>query len=382
MCVAVAYPVTIAEQLTGWATLALAFFAAVQLWEGWQERRDRKRTAFGALFTDYLRVSSLADALAKEDLVAWAWERAISPDDLLPPNRSTIAGLLGELGPGTAALGAMAYQTLFESAIRLRMLVNGLEPLREKMAKPPEQPVFRTLESQVKNGLKVASEVLDDAMRQPPRWLRLKKKIKIRDPHSELGKELQRQLAAKPGESESGPMADPTSQPWDEEEWLRVQYGMAHHDIWWVKAQQMKAGNWTLLLLAALVGFGKLMHDLPGFTPMPWKGWMFGGLGVLVTLVGASYVWDLYDGLLTSRRRASVIVQPLTHEVFKEVKDAAKRNKRDLVFPCAIIAILIASLALVLWYFHDQWCLSVIAIGCEVPAALLLAGLWRWLSAD
>ncbi len=45
----------------------------------------------------------------------------------------------------------------------------------------------------------------------------------------------------------------------DEEEWLRIQCQMAHHDIWWVKAQQMNAAYWTLLLRGALTGVGHLM---------------------------------------------------------------------------------------------------------------------------
>ncbi len=365
------------DWLTGLATLALAFFGAVQLWEGRQERRDRKRAAYGALWADYLRVASLASSLAEEDLVQWVWERAIVPEDLLPRDWGTVVRLLGEIGPGTAALGATAYQTLTESAIRLRMLISSLERLRELVAAPPEAEVYRKLEAQVKNGLKVAAEVLDDAMRQPPRWLRQKKGIRIRDPHSEIGRELQRQLAGELGESEAGQMTDPAARPWNEEEWLRTQYKMAHHDIWWVKSQQMRVGNWTLLLVAGLVGVAKLMHDLSGFTPTARQGFLLGLLGALVTVLGVLYVWDLYFALLDSRKRASIIVQKLTHSVFESVKGPTKRNRRDVVFPVAITLVLLIALRLVLWYFHAQWLLDGETV-FEIGSLLLVLAYVGW----
>jgi hypothetical protein len=134
----------------------------------------------------------------------------------------------------------------------------------------------------------------------------------------------------------------------DEEEWLKIQYQMAHHDIWWVKAQQIKAGNWTLLLLAALVGVGKLMHDDRPCTTAVWEGWLLGGLGTLVTALGALYVWDLNATLVRSRKRATLIVQPLLHSAFDDPKRPAERS---LIFPVAITFILVVALGLVWWHF-------------------------------
>ena len=48
------------------------------------------------------------------------------------------------------------------------------------------------------------------------------------------------------------------------EEWCRIQYQMAHHDIWWVKAQQMTAANWTVALLGALFGLAGLVDHSCG----------------------------------------------------------------------------------------------------------------------
>src|SRR5436309_12667173 len=97
----------------------------------------------------------------------------------------------------------------------------------------------------------------------------------------------------------------------DEDEWLRIQYQMAHHDIWWVKAQQMNAGYWTLLLLGALVGVGALVNTERPCSAAPWEGWVLGGLALVVTVLGVWYVWDLYTTLVVSRNRATQIVQPL-----------------------------------------------------------------------
>jgi len=134
----------------------------------------------------------------------------------------------------------------------------------------------------------------------------------------------------------------------DEEDWLRIQYQMAHHDIWWVKAQQMNAGNWTLLLLAALVGVGKLMDEDRLCTATTWEGWLLGGLATLVTALGVWYVWDLHSTLVQSRNRAAVIVQPLQHSAFGDVK---LLGRRSLPFPIAVTFLLLVALGVVWWHF-------------------------------
>ena len=140
----------------------------------------------------------------------------------------------------------------------------------------------------------------------------------------------------------------------------------------------MKVGNWTLLLLAALVGFGKLMRDEPGLTPAEWQGWLFGLSGALIAFFGASYVWDLYDGLVAARKRASDIVQPLPHPVFEGVKHPELRNRRDRVFPGVVTVILFVALPLALWYFHVRWGLPVPAAMVYGTATPALLALWRW----
>jgi hypothetical protein len=225
------------------APVALALFAGVQLALAARDRRDRKRAAFARLQAEDLRVGSLSDSLAREDLLEWVWQRALRVDDLLPRDLGGVLRSLGEVGAETAALGVLAYEALNDSTVRLRMLVNALEPLRERMAGPPNTQPLRAFETQVKNGLQHAAAVLENAARKAPRWLRQKKSLRIHDAQSELGKALQRQLAGEASGREGEQMNGPAPVQWNEEEWLRVHYGMAHDDIWWVKGHQMKVGN-------------------------------------------------------------------------------------------------------------------------------------------
>src|SRR6267142_2116419 len=134
--------------------------------------------------------------------------------------------------------------------------------------------------------------------------------------------------------------------PRDDDEWLQIQYQMAHHDIWWVKAQQMHAGYWTLLLLGAFVGAGALVNADRSCSTAPWEGWVLDGLATLVTALGVLYVWNLHRALVRSRDRAAVIVQPLQHSVFDDVKVLGRRS---LPFPIAVTLILVFALVLVWW---------------------------------
>src|SRR2546422_1326434 len=92
------------------------------------------------------------------------------------------------------------------------------------------------------------------------------------------------------------------------DDWGRAIFDAAHHDIWWVKEQQMSAGNWTLLLLGALVGVSQLLTG-PGQTPTTTQARLLGLASLLVVGLGSYYVWDLYLTMVRSRRRAKAIVE-------------------------------------------------------------------------
>ena len=114
---------------------------------------------------------------------------AFDPDDLLPRDWGTVLRLLGEVGAGTAVLGAMAYDMVTEARRRGHLLVQvaNRDPAAEKEA--------RRFEQQFKNGIARATELMEDALRSAPHWLQTQL-ITIVDPTSEVGKKVQEQLRA------------------------------------------------------------------------------------------------------------------------------------------------------------------------------------------
>jgi hypothetical protein len=133
------------------------------------------------------------------------------------------------------------------------------------------------------------------------------------------------------------------------DEWCQVQYQMAHHDIWWVKAQQMNAANWTLALIGALVGLAKLL-DYPRTIPVTALGIVLSGLSGAVVVLGSLYVWDLYGGLVSSRRRAKHIADLIAdhQDVFLGAKAPPERH---WIYPLIVTTVFAGALALVLYYF-------------------------------
>ncbi|PYO80824.1 MAG: hypothetical protein DMD65_14610 [Gemmatimonadetes bacterium] len=133
------------------------------------------------------------------------------------------------------------------------------------------------------------------------------------------------------------------------QEWCRLQLQFGHHDIWWVKGNQLKTGNSTLLLLAALVGASKLLWRSPDdMTTTALVG--FSILGGAIFVVGGLYAWDLYNTLVRTRARAKKIAELLhdPHDVFGPTKLDPKRH---LAFPIAITVIELAAWAVTLVYF-------------------------------
>jgi hypothetical protein len=133
------------------------------------------------------------------------------------------------------------------------------------------------------------------------------------------------------------------------EEWSRAQYQMAHHDIWWVKAQQMKAANWTLALLGALVGLAGLLHY--SRTPADADlGAVLSWLSAAVVFLGGLYTWALFDTVVDARERARTIVKLVAdkYDIFVPAKQPPARH---WTFPVVITFVYAVALGLVLDYF-------------------------------
>jgi hypothetical protein len=157
------------------------------------------------------------------------------------------------------------------------------------------------------------------------------------------------------------------------DEWCRAQYQMAHHDIWWVKGQQMNAANWTLALLSALVGLATLL----GYSrtpPVTTLGVVLSGLSMAIALLGSLYVWDLYRGLVTSRRRAKFIADRIAdhQNVFAGARAEPGRHPH---YPVIVTFIFAVALALVLYYFGTL-SLRIGGLLALVWILVTVGGLW------
>lgn len=142
-------------------------------------------------------------------------------------------------------------------------------------------------------------------------------------------------------------------EPFDKyEEWYRTQFGMAHHDIWWVKEQQMSAGHWTLLLFAALVAVGHTMNAKPcdgcAAELSADQSAVLALLALLAFVFGSYYVWDLFVTLIESRARARGIAE-LVKDDYGVLEGAKQDPFRHTWFPPVITAVLAIALGLTLW---------------------------------
>jgi len=77
-------------------------------------------------------------------------------------------------------------------------------------------------------------------------------------------------------------------------------YEHAHHDLWWAKAQQWNVGNWTLLLIAALV---TVARTLPHPEPLTASySWPFIVTAAIVAVAGTWYLARLHGDVVHNRR--------------------------------------------------------------------------------
>jgi hypothetical protein len=160
------------------------------------------------------------------------------------------------------------------------------------------------------------------------------------------------------------------------EEWCRVQYQMTHHDIWWVKAQQMNAVNWTLALLGALVGLaGLLDHSRTADLSQ-----VLSCVGAAIVFLGGYYAWSLFGTLVNARGRARDIVRLIAdkHDIFVS---AAEPPARHWNFPVVITLVYVVALGLVLDYLGTLT--PYVAAGLELAWSLLtIGGLLKTLPAN
>ncbi len=187
------------EQLTGWSTAGLVFFALVQVLVTWrgersaslrderaraasveQEKRKEAQTldtAHAIIHAEWFRIWTTSQQWSKYDLIVGARDGTLDPSDILPRDWGTTTERFGELGYVTSYLGsyafAMAYDA-FRSARELILLVRALDaeapgnPHARKLFLAANEERLRKQETKIRSDAVEAAYLLEDAMAASP----------------------------------------------------------------------------------------------------------------------------------------------------------------------------------------------------------------------
>ncbi len=169
--------------LAGLSTLAVAFFAAVQLWQARRARLAREKGAYRTLLFEQFRIWRVCVMLESEDLVALASHDLLPMEDLGPGDAASIYTALAQTNAGTTALAALAYQFLAEVKQQARGLRASVQ------AGTSAEADRRKAEAAIKSGLKEAEEILEDALAAAPLHV-LTHQFTVRSPRSTMGKRV------------------------------------------------------------------------------------------------------------------------------------------------------------------------------------------------
>ncbi|SRR6266542_3957685 len=77
-------------------------------------------------------------------------------------------------------------------------------------------------------------------------------------------------------------------------------YAHAHADLWWAKTQIWNAANWSLLLIAGIVGAARTA--VPTDELEPSRTWVFAGLALGVGIATGWYLASLHANIVHSRK--------------------------------------------------------------------------------
>ena len=76
-------------------------------------------------------------------------------------------------------------------------------------------------------------------------------------------------------------------------------YGHAHSDLWWARTQQWSVANWTVLLIAGIVGTARTLISAQDLGPD--RTWGFAVLIAVVGLASGWYLASLHTDIVHSR---------------------------------------------------------------------------------
>jgi hypothetical protein len=115
---------TIWEVVKAIGGIGLFAFAAAQLWLQRRERTDRRRTAFGIVYADFVRLMAKRADWDGADLVKMAASGTLYYEDIASPDWGVVASSLGGLSIGGLALFSHAYALLGQAADGARLLAD------------------------------------------------------------------------------------------------------------------------------------------------------------------------------------------------------------------------------------------------------------------
>lgn len=168
-------------------TAGLVWFGGAQVWAQQKATRDRKRTAYTALYSEFTRLDAVRDSWKDEDLVKLAEAGLLNASGLAHRDWGIVIQLLAEVSSGTSIMGGFAYQTVADAMERALVLIDGVQAHKISVS------AARSLESQIKDGLEEAVNAFADAMRCAPSNLATHE-FTIADPTSKVGKGIEQHL--------------------------------------------------------------------------------------------------------------------------------------------------------------------------------------------
>jgi hypothetical protein len=184
-------PVGLWEFVKTFGEYGLLVFAGVQVSMQLRDARDRRRTAYAALYAEYWRLTALEMDWSSENLVAAAQAGALYPDMLVPRDWGAMIRLLGEISSATGALGGFAYALVNNAVTSARHLLTLAANGQGMLGAAGVMAEMQKQEKDCKLALQDAVATLEDALRAAPSWLG-EHEVTLVDPRSKAGKVLEK----------------------------------------------------------------------------------------------------------------------------------------------------------------------------------------------
>jgi hypothetical protein len=144
--------------------IGVAVFAGMEWGIHRGEVKDRKRAAFGVLFTELVRLDMHRGRTNQADVVRMVREKVLPRELFTLSDPGLILQSFGEVGGGTVILGGMVFQ-------RLDTVVQQVRALEQAVATEQPEATLLFIEAGILEGLSDAAETFKAALQQGPKWL-------------------------------------------------------------------------------------------------------------------------------------------------------------------------------------------------------------------